>query len=49
MVVFEWDTDSVDGAVIFYIGSTSCTGEDEENANEIYQQLDAQASGLTDY
>jgi hypothetical protein len=48
MVVFEFETQSVDGAIHYWIGTTKCTGEDEEHTNEIYDQLDAQTCGLAE-
>lgn len=48
MIVFEFDTDLVNGIFTWFLGCTDCIGNDKQHSNEIYQQLDAQTSGLTE-
>lgn len=40
MIIFEFDLDDT-----WYLGSTSCTQEDKQHSNEIYQQIDANTVG----
>ncbi len=53
MIIFEFDYEThLNGKPhkrkIWWLSTTSCIGKDEENSVEIYEQLDAEASGLTD-
>jgi hypothetical protein len=45
MISFEWELDTVDGKEIWFLGCTSVKGEDAENTNAIYEQLDANSVG----
>ena len=52
MIVFEWDyeTHNSDGTVkdraMWWLSGTAITGNDEEHADEIYEQMAAQEVGL---
>lgn len=48
MIVFEFELDNGDFREIWWLGCTSCTGEDKENSDEIYEQLEAQTCLLTE-
>lgn len=53
MITFEFDTEThLDGVpysrTLYWLGCTSCIDDDEQHTAEIYEQLDAQASGLCD-
>ncbi len=50
-IVFSFDTETHnDGKpydrTIYWLGTTNCIGEDKRHSVEIYEQLDAQTSGL---
>ena len=46
MIVFEFDWDiSMRGEFAWYLSGTSCTQEDKQHADEIYQQMDANTVG----
>ena len=48
MIVFEFceDTSARDGHTVYWLGCTDVTGEDEEHADEIYEQLMAHEAHL---
>lgn len=54
MIVFEFEleTHGSDGILkkrpIFWLGSTSVTGKDEEHSDEIYEQINAHEAHLDD-
>lgn len=54
MIIFEFDyeTHDSDGSLkdrpMYWLSCTLVEGEDEEHQDEIYEQLDAQAAGLTE-
>lgn len=53
MIVFEFDTETHHENIryertIYWLGITSVTGKDKPNTVEIYEQIDAQVTGLVD-
>jgi len=42
MIVFEFESDTVDNQKLYFLGCTRCVGVDIENEKEIYEQLDAE-------
>ncbi len=54
MIVFQFDTethvnDKPYSRTLYWLGMTEVTNEDKKHTPEIYEQLDAQISGLDDY
>ncbi len=49
MIIFEFDTEIVEGCdrILYWVGNMHVEGSDAEHENEIYEQLDAEVSGLT--
>lgn len=45
MITFEFTDDTVDGRVIWFLGTTQVVGVDKQHQSEIYEQLDAQTVG----
>lgn len=42
MINFEFDWETIDGAMRCCLVGTTCTGEDKEHSDQIYEQLDGE-------
>lgn len=45
MIVFKFDEENEE-RTFYWLGCTSCIGDDERHTVEIYEQLDAETCGL---
>lgn len=49
MIVFEFETDQGHTRDIFWLGTTSVTGADGSESDNIYEQLACEETGLVNY